>query len=60
MRFESETEIIGLLQACGSSYSTAVLLNRMVKEKWDIAEEEFKKLGGTRTFQDIYKFHHDN
>ena len=56
--FKSETEIIGYLQVCGASYSIAVLLNRMVKEKHENAEKRFVELGGKFIYPRIYEFHH--
>ena len=56
--FKSETEIIGYLQACGVSYSIAVLLNRTVKEKHDNAEKNFIELGGASIYPRIYEFYH--
>ena len=58
MKFKSETEIIGTLQCAGISYSIAVLLNRMVKEKWETSASEYLKLGVGQLFTSVYKFHH--
>ena len=59
MKFSSELEAIETLRCCpGVDYVMAKLLVKMVREKWSVAETEFKKFGVEDLYKSIYSFYH--